>query len=394
MIVNPIGIIFFNRVYTHKKNDRYLAGRIKSIMTKINEKVAENDLKKEFATLLLKWNKKYNTRKMPWKGEKVPYKIWLSEIILQQTRVEQGLKYYNKFIKTFPTIDRLANAQDQKIFKLWEGLGYYNRCRNLIETARIISNELKGNFPDSYEKIKSLKGIGPYTAAAIASFAFDLPYAVVDGNVFRVLARVFGINKPIDSTIGKTFFSDLANQLLNKKQPALYNQAIMDFGALVCKPALPHCLSCVFNKKCVAYLNNHVNELPLKEKKINIKKRYFYYFVMEYKNEVILQQRTAKDIWRQLYEFPFIEVVKHATQDRILKQAEQKGWFLERNYEIIDISPVLKQKLSHQLISGQFIRLRFNRKPTLKNDWQLVLKNNLSIYPFPGLINQYLQYYD
>ena len=174
---------------------------------------------KTFVPTLLRWNKEKNTRQMPWKGEKDPYKIWLSEIILQQTRVEQGLNYYNNFIKTFPDIHKLAKAADEKVFKLWEGLGYYTRCRNLLVTARYISKVLKGKFPDNYEDIRKLKGVGPYTAAAISSFAFNLPYAVVDGNVFRVLARIYGITIPIDSTDGKKYFATLAENLLDKKQP-------------------------------------------------------------------------------------------------------------------------------------------------------------------------------
>src|SRR5258705_11831448 len=199
------------------------------------------ELKKKFAAILLKWNGEKNKRRMPWKGENDPYKIWLSEIILQQTRVEQGLSYYNNFIKAFPDVHKLAKASDERIFKLWEGLGYYTRCRNLIVTARYISQELNGKFPDTYEEIKPLKGIGPYTAAAIGSFAFNLPRAVVDGNVLRVLARIFGIDKKVDSTEGKQFFTALANELQDKKQLGLYNQGIMDFGAVICQPVTPLC---------------------------------------------------------------------------------------------------------------------------------------------------------
>src|SRR6266404_2400551 len=213
---------------------------------------------------------------MPWKGEKDPYKIWLSEIILQQTRVEQGLKYYEKFIEIFPDIHKLANAPDQKIYKLWEGLGYYTRCGNLIASARHISGNLKGRFPDQYEEIKKLKGIGPYTAAAIASFAFNESRAVVDGNVFRVLARIFGIDKPIDSSEGKKVFNQLANELLDKQKPGLYNQAIKDFGAVICKP-VPVCEQCPFNKYCKAFWNDRISSLPVKTKKTVIQKRWFYY---------------------------------------------------------------------------------------------------------------------
>jgi A/G-specific adenine glycosylase len=199
---------------------------------------------KYFAAALLHWHSKDNTRDMPWKGEKDPYKIWLSEIILQQTRVEQGLSYYRRFVDAFPTISALATANETKVFKLWEGLGYYSRCKNLIATAKKINNEFGAVFPDQYQDILQLKGVGPYTAAAIASFAFDLPHAVLDGNVFRVLARYFGVAIPIDSTRGRHYFTQLANQLLDKRRPGIYNQALMDFGALVCKPQSPLCRQC------------------------------------------------------------------------------------------------------------------------------------------------------
>src|SRR5450432_3260301 len=195
----------------------------------------------DFTKKLLKWNLGSNTRTMPWKGEKDPYKIWLSEIILQQTRVEQGLGYYQKFIKAFPTVQQLAKAPQEKVFKLWEGLGYYTRCKNLIASALFISKDRKGKFPTDYESILGLKGVGPYTAAAIASFAYNLPHAVIDGNVFRVLSRYFGISTPIDSPDGKKLYALLANELLDKQEPGLYNQAIMDLGAVICKPQQPLC---------------------------------------------------------------------------------------------------------------------------------------------------------
>jgi A/G-specific adenine glycosylase len=200
---------------------------------------------KQFTDLLLAWDKDQNDRVMPWKGEKNPYKIWLSEIILQQTRVEQGWAYYEKFIHHFPTIFDLAKAKEEKVFKLWEGLGYYNRCRNLLYTAKWIVQHFKGVFPSTYEDLIALKGIGPYTASAIASFAFNLPHAVVDGNVYRVLARFYGIETPTDSKEGLLQFNELAHHNLSKKYPGQYNQAIMDFGATICKPALPNCNDCV-----------------------------------------------------------------------------------------------------------------------------------------------------
>ena len=206
-----------------------------------------------FTQLLLKWNSSLNHRPMPWKGEKDPYKIWLSEIILQQTRVEQGWAYYEKFVSNFPTVHDLAKAADQRVYKLWEGLGYYNRCKNLLITARLISKQHKGKFPNTYEHLLSLKGIGPYTASAIASFAYNLPHAVVDGNVFRVLARFYGIATPIDTKPGIDLFNKIATENLSKKQAGVYNQSLMDFGATVCKPVAPNCASCIMQKNALLF---------------------------------------------------------------------------------------------------------------------------------------------
>lgn len=346
---------------------------------------------KSFSARLLRWNKEQNKRQMPWKGEKDPYKIWLSEIILQQTRVEQGLKYYNDFIRTFPDIHKLARAPETKVFKLWEGLGYYSRCRNLIASAKYISSVLKGKFPSTYEDIKSLKGVGPYTAAAIASFAYNLPFAVVDGNVFRVLARVFGISKPIDSAEGKKYFTKLAEKLLNKKQPGIYNQAIMDFGAMICKPAAPLCSTCVFKKQCIAFVEKKVNELPVKEKKLAMKKRWFIYIIPEYKNQVAIVQRTKKDIWQDLYEFPLAETSHEVSTQQILKHAEKMKWLPVNGYEIRSVSSVYRQQLSHQLIAGYFISISLRKKHVFPADYKWVDKNKLKNYPFPKFINQYLQ---
>ena len=344
---------------------------------------------KNFSRLLLKWNAGQNTRIMPWKGEKDPYKIWLSEIILQQTRVEQGLAYYHKFIQTFPDVHGLAKASDEKIYKCWEGLGYYTRCRNLIKTARFISKERKGIFPSTYQEILALQGVGPYTAAAIASFAYNQPHAVVDGNVFRVLARVFGIRQPADSSPGKKLFTALAEKLLDKDQPGIYNQAIMDFGASICKPANPLCDQCPFQKTCFAFLNNKINELPVKGKKLIIKKRWFNFLVMESDNKLAIQKRSGKDIWQQLFTFPLIESEKEITQKQILSMAEKNKWLIKNKYEIVHISPVLQQQLTHQLISSRFIHVIIKHKPAVKNDWKWVPENRLGYYAFPKLMNIY-----
>lgn len=353
-------------------------------------------LKKEFSRLLLSWNRRENRRQMPWKGEKDPYRIWLSEIILQQTRVEQGLEYYNRFTAAFPNVHKLAGAPDAVVFKLWEGLGYYSRCRNLLFTARYISKELKGRFPSTYEEIKALKGVGPYSAAAISSFAYNLPHAVVDGNVYRVLARTFGISVPSDSAEGKKLFSQLAEELLDKKQPGQYNQAIMDFGAVVCKPVSPLCDTCVFRKHCAAFLQGKTAAFPVKEKKTRIRKRWFYYLVAQYKPPgkgtlTAIRHRTEKDIWKDLYEFLLVEREAETPAAAILAQVEKNGWLTKGGYSQTDISPVFKQQLSHQLISGRFIRIKLKKKPPLIEGWQWVEEKRIAKYAFPRFINQYLE---
>ncbi|RYY52292.1 MAG: A/G-specific adenine glycosylase, partial [Chitinophagaceae bacterium] len=310
-----------------------------------------------FAELLQRWNARENDREMPWKGVRDPYLVWLSEIMLQQTRVEQGMGYFNRFREKYPTVAQLAAAPDDEVMKLWEGLGYYSRCRNLLATARIIAGEYNGRFPASYEQILALKGVGPYTAAAISSFAFDLPHAVVDGNVFRVLARVFGVSIPTDSTAGKKFFSALAGQLLDKADPASYNQAIMDFGAVVCKPAVPLCHKCVFNQVCYAWREKETDLLPVKEKKTKIRKRWFYYLVLQHGGDTVIRQRTEKGIWQQLYEFPVVETENESTTDEVLLQAEEMGILRKGTYKTQSVSGMMKQQLSHQLIMGRFVRL-------------------------------------
>ncbi|MGJ7030784.1 A/G-specific adenine glycosylase [Niabella hirudinis] len=325
---------------------------------------------------------------MPWKGVKDPYKIWLSEIILQQTRVDQGLKYYENFIHNFPTVHDLAQADEKKVFKLWEGLGYYSRCKNLIITARKISEEHNGRFPDSYEAILQLKGIGPYTAAAIASFAFNLPHAVIDGNVFRVLARVFGIREPIDTTVGKKIITRLAEQLLDKQAPGTYNQAIMDFGATVCMPANPNCRQCPFQNHCIAYKEDLVTLLPVKTKKTAVRARYFYFFLPVYRATVPVRERLGKDIWQHLYEFPLIEKTTQTPPGEIMQEAVRKGWIKKDTKTAI--SPVYTQKLSHQLIQSVFISYQLREKSGCFEGYGWEKTRALKTLPFPRTITQHL----
>jgi len=349
-------------------------------------------MKADFTKKLMKWNRDSNSRPMPWKGEKDPYKIWLSEIILQQTRVEQGLAYYERFVKAFPTVQQLAKAPEQQVFKLWEGLGYYTRCKNLIATAKYITEELNGRFPDTYETILALKGIGPYTAAAIASFAYQLPHAVLDGNVFRVLSRYFGISTPVDSTEGKQLYSTMANELLDVKQPALYNQAIMDFGATVCTPRQPLCAQCVQHQDCQAWQHKWVDQLPVKEKQLKKRTRSLYYYIVRLGNDVLIRKRGPKDIWENLYEFVLYENEGLFMPDESVFEAifhQLAG----SNIPVIitGISPEFRQQLSHQTIAGRFIELKISSLPPALKGYERVKWKNLGDYPFPRFITSYLQ---
>lgn len=352
-----------------------------------------NRLKKSsfnFTTTLLHWHKQVNNRVMPWKGEKDPYKIWLSEIILQQTRVEQGLAYYNKFIKAYPTIQKLAAAKDEDVFKLWEGLGYYSRCKNLLFTAREIVSTYNNIFPRNYSDIIQLKGIGKYTAAAISSFAYNDPYAVVDGNVFRVLSRVFGIAKPIDSTSGKKYFEQLAQDLLDKNKPAFYNQAIMDFGATVCKPKQPSCAGCCFQKDCYAFQKNIVEKLPTKEKNLIVKQRVMNYLIIQHNNQILIRKRTEKDIWQNLHEFYLFESTESEKLNTKNIKTKLNNILGNEKFEINSISELQQQKLTHRLIKGCFVKIELTKKIKFEN-YFWIDKKEMNQYSFPKFINHFLE---
>lgn len=341
---------------------------------------------KSFARELLHWNRYENNREMPWKAEKDPYKIWLSEVILQQTRVEQGLKYYQNFIETFPTVQALAEAPEEKVFKLWEGLGYYSRCRNLIHTAKYISNSLNGRFPETYAEILSLKGVGTYTAAAIASFAYNQPYAVLDGNVFRVLSRIFDKEVPIDSTGGKKEFAQLAQAVLPPKNAGVYNQAIMDFGATVCKP-FPLCDACFFNHDCLAYLSGKQQLLPVKEKKLTLKKRWLNYFIVQCGDEVLVQQRTGKDIWQGLHQAFLIETEKAFSSAALQQLFQQQSGI--KNYKIQEDWKT-KQALSHQSIQFHLLHVMVTRKKAVEG-YQWMLVATMQQLAFPRTLQEAVQ---
>lgn len=340
-----------------------------------------------FSKLLLAWYQQ-NKRDLPWRHETDAYKIWLSEIILQQTQVVQGLSYYQKFVKHFPTVKHLAKAPEDEVLKLWQGLGYYSRARNLHNAAKHIVEKHKGKFPTTYEEIRALKGVGDYTAAAIASFAYGQPYAVVDGNVYRVLSRVFGIGTPIDTTEGKKQFQQLANELLYKKDPGQYNQAIMEFGAMYCKPANPDCESCIFSSSCEAKAKKSVARLPVKEKKTAIKKRYFNYLVCIDKNKNIrVNKRLDKDIWQGLYEFDLIETTQETEWEKLMQQKEMKR-IIGKAGTLTHTSELYKHVLSHQHLYARFYILKLNNR--FESDETVINSKNWQKLAFPRLIDKFI----
>lgn len=345
-----------------------------------------------FTNHLMEWFAQ-NHRPLPWKGEKNPYFVWLSEIILQQTRVEQGLPYFERFCAKYPTVEDLANAPEDEVMKLWEGLGYYSRARNLHFSAKLIANEFGGEFPSTYEDILKLKGVGTYTAAAIASFAYDLPHAVVDGNVYRVLSRFFGISTAIDSTAGKKEFAKLAQQLIDEKRPADYNQAIMDFGATHCMPANPKCKNCPMASQCFAFQNGKIKDLPFKEKKIKKRDRFFNYFIFNQNDYTYINKRTEKDIWQNLYEFPLLETKKIVeTETELLSMETWQAWMGTTDFRITKISKPYKQLLTHQKIIAKFWEIEFTGELLLTNAAILTVKReNLPNFAFPKIIDNYLK---
>jgi len=297
----------------------------------------------EFASILLEWYD-LNKRDLPWRSTNDPYEVWISEIILQQTQVIQGIGYYEKFLKAFPNVRRLAAASEDQVLKMWEGLGYYSRARNLHAAAKSVVNDFDGVFPSTYKDIIALKGIGPYTAAAIASISFGLPHAVVDGNVYRFLSRFYGIETPIDSTIGKKEFTALANELLDRSAPAAFNQALMEMGALVCKPKNPQCQVCSFNAGCLAVGRNLVDKLPVKTKKVKQRVRFFHYIYVVNEDKVYIERRSGNDIWKGLYQLPLIESDVEMETEEVNRQLGCKSIFISKKKHI----------LSHQIIYAQF----------------------------------------
>ncbi|HRZ74833.1 MAG TPA: A/G-specific adenine glycosylase [Flavobacterium sp.] len=342
-----------------------------------------------FSNRLISWYLE-NKRDLPWRNTTNPYKIWLSEIILQQTRVAQGLPYYIAFVETFPTVFDLANASEEQVLKLWQGLGYYSRARNLHKTAQLVAFDLGGNFPTSYQELLKLKGIGTYTAAAIASFSSNEPVPVVDGNVFRVLARYFDVETDISSTIAKKEFTALAYEVLDKTNSLQFNQAIMEFGALQCMPKNPNCSVCVLNDSCVALQKNKINQLPVKLKKTKVTERFFNYLVFEDElGNSIIQQRTEKGIWHNLYEFPLIESFIEITEKEITDEINKMKFF---SNEIMSINAYEEKSVLH-ILSHQRLKIRFwniQLKGKLENAKS---KQSIKKRPFPIVIFNFIEKY-
>lgn len=348
--------------------------------------INDNKINSCFGQSLIKWYNQ-NKRDLPWRNTVNPYKIWLSEIILQQTRVVQGYDYYMKFVENYPTIKDLAAASEHDVLKLWQGLGYYSRARNLRATAKEIVDKYDGTFPSDYKALLSLKGIGSYTASAILSFAYNMSYAVVDGNVYRVLSRVFAIEEPIDTTQGKKLFEQLAQSLIEGNEPCVYNQAIMDFGALQCVPVSPDCSYCCLQNMCLGLINNKVSLYPRKNGKPKSRDRYFNYFDIRYQDTLYITKRGEKDVWQNLYEYPLIETDSQFELESLLSYPAFIKLFENTRIDNISQPIRIKHVLSHQNIYASFYQIQISSP--LQKEYKEINKLELDDYPMAKLIHKY-----
>ncbi len=351
-----------------------------------------DDTRIDFAATLAGWYA-HHKRDLPWRHTRNPYFIWLSEVILQQTRVIQGRPYYERFVAAYPTVQSLADADERDLLRLWQGLGYYSRARNMHKTAKYIAGECAGRFPESYAELLKLPGIGTYTAAAIASFAFDEKVAVVDGNVYRVLARVFGIEEDITTTTAKKTFSALANRLIQQSDnPATYNQAIMEFGAIQCTPVSPDCLLCPLQQQCRAYLTGRQRMLPVKSKKTAVRERFFNYIVIRQGDRIALKERTQKDIWQHLYDFCLIETEEPMEAFRELPEGSVLNWVLREGI-LKGLSDERTHVLTHQKIRARFwlVEVPEGRKVELPDGLTFCKPSETERLPKPILVVDYLK---
>ena len=331
-------------------------------------------------------------RDLPWRHNPTPYQVWLSEVILQQTRVIQGMDYYLRFIERWPDVDSLAQASEEEVLKMWQGLGYYSRARNLHKCAKQVVEQYDGKFPADFEQLKKLKGIGEYTAAAIASIAFNLPHAVVDGNVYRVLSRLFDIETPININEGQTLFAQLANELLNREQPSLHNQAMMEFGALHCTPKNPNCLHCPLQAQCLAFANMTVMQRPVKLPKVKVLTRYFNYLVIRTEDKIYIHKRDDNDIWKNLYDFPCIETEEMTSAEDILQSETFLQLIENKSFVVRKVSQLYKHQLTHRTIMARFIEIKLDEEllQIETKDLFLTPESDLGNYPIPRLIDLYL----
>ena len=333
-------------------------------------------------------------RELPWRSYPTPYYVWLSEVILQQTRVNQGLEYFNRFVERWPSIKDLAEASEEEVLKLWQGLGYYSRARNLHKCAKEVVRLYDGVLPADYTSLVKLPGIGPYTAAAIASIAFGLSHAVVDGNVYRVLSRLYDIDIPINVDEGVKVFAKLADELLDRKNPGRHNQALMELGALQCVPKNPDCISCPLRPYCLAFGHGTVDERPVKEKKLKTRTRYFNYLIINVSNnEIYFHKREGHDIWQNLYDFPCVESDLPMDIDEVVNSDDFKNLLQGKEFQITRISPQYTHKLTHQTIIATFIEIKISKKIPVfqENKLLLVSENDWGNYPVPKLIENYLK---
>ena len=322
-----------------------------------------------FAETLIAWYEEHK-RDLPWRGETDPYKIWVSEIILQQTRVQQGWDYYLRFIDNFPNVRALAEADEERVLKVWQGLGYYSRARNMHAAAREVMAKHNGKFPETYDEILSLKGIGAYTAAAIGSIAFHLPYPAVDGNVIRIISRIFGICEDVSQPAVVKRITEICETQMDSTQPGVFNQAAMDFGAMQCVPRNPNCDDCPFQSDCYAYKNNLVDILPVKKKKSELKHRYFHYTVYLSDNQTIIEKRTGSDIWRNMYQFPLLETGSEKSKGKPVYST--------------------RETLSHQLIHASFYVKNVKKLPKLSENQLIIDFDDMEKYPMPKLMTEFL----
>ena len=342
----------------------------------------------EYRKVLTVWYN-HTKRELPWRESSDPYKIWVSEVILQQTRVQQGLDYYHKFLQIFPDVKSLAQAAEDEVLKVWQGLGYYSRARNMHQAAKTILSEHNGIFPDDYHSIRNLKGIGDYTAAAIASISFGLPYAVVDGNVFRVLSRLFGISTPIDSSAGKKEFYNLAQMMLDTNRPGEFNQSLMELGAIQCLPTQPLCLTCPLSLKCHAYINRSVASFPAKSKQVKQKDRYLNYLYIYHSKKLFLEKREDKDIWKNMYQFPLIETALTSSPEEVISSIAWREIFKDLIFTIETVFPERLHLLTHQRLHIRFISIRLDGA-IMPDSLIAVEPDEIARYPVPKPVENFL----